>query len=58
VTTHLLRFIRLFRIIAEGEKPAVALRSGAVGPNSPEPGLCRAPLSWLLEMKGNDYDKM
>ena len=47
MTTHLLRFIRLFRILTEGEKPAVALRSGAVGRNSLEPGKRQAPLSWL-----------
>lgn len=50
--------LRLFRVLAEGEKPAVALRSGAVGRNSLEPGKRRAPLSWLFEMQGDDHDKM
>jgi hypothetical protein len=58
VTTHFLRFIRLFRILIEGEKPAAALRSGAVGRDSLEPGKRRAPLSWSLEMQGDDHDKM
>jgi hypothetical protein len=58
VTTSLLRFIRLFRILAKTEKSAPALRSGAGGPNSLEPGEGRAPLGWLFEKKGLDYDEM
>ena len=58
MTTSLLRFIRLFRILAEVGRSAPALRSTAVGPNSLEPGKGRAPLGWLFEKKGLDYDEM